>query len=206
MKTISLDIIGDINADPGSTPWAIAVRDEIDSALQDVESSANHLETMIALMDDHEGYKSLGFSSFDEFCEATPPYGLGKSDVDIHIEITNRKIAQERAQGALPLAKPGGDRRSTIFQDKNSYLERGPTASYLTGRIARDRPDILEKMKDGKYRSVRAAAIDAGIIDPSKKRITIAVYDVFLAAAQIRKHFTQSQVIELIKELSNGQL
>jgi hypothetical protein len=37
-------------------------------------------------------------------------------------------------------------------------------ADYLTARIARDRPDILERMKHGDYKSVRAAAIDAGIV------------------------------------------
>jgi hypothetical protein len=39
----------------------------------------------------------------------------------------------------------------------------GNEAAYLTARIARDRPDIRERMKAGEYASVRAAAIDAGI-------------------------------------------
>ncbi len=35
---------------------------------------------------------------------------------------------------------------------------------YLTARIARERPDILEGMKRGEYRSVRAAAKEARIV------------------------------------------
>ena len=35
---------------------------------------------------------------------------------------------------------------------------------YLFARIARDRPDILEDAKVGKYKSARRAAIDAGIV------------------------------------------
>jgi hypothetical protein len=31
-------------------------------------------------------------------------------------------------------------------------------ADYLTRRIARDHPDIFERMKSGEYQSVRAAA------------------------------------------------
>ncbi len=38
--------------------------------------------------------------------------------------------------------------------------ERG--ADYLAARIARDRPDILERMKANEYRSVRQAALAAG--------------------------------------------
>jgi hypothetical protein len=40
----------------------------------------------------------------------------------------------------------------------------GTEANYLTARIARDRKDIHERMKQGEYSSVRKAAIDAGII------------------------------------------
>ena len=35
---------------------------------------------------------------------------------------------------------------------------------YLVGRIARDRPDVLERMKQGEFLSVRQAAIVAGIV------------------------------------------
>ena len=44
------------------------------------------------------------------------------------------------------------------------YVNYGNAADYLARRVARDRPDILHEMKDGKYNSVRQAAIAAGII------------------------------------------
>ena len=40
----------------------------------------------------------------------------------------------------------------------------GNSASYLASRIARDAPEVLEQMKQGAFRSVRAAAKAAGII------------------------------------------
>jgi hypothetical protein len=47
-------------------------------------------------------------------------------------------------------------------------LVRGETSSSLTARIARDRPDILARMKAGEFKSVRAAAKEAGIVrDPT---------------------------------------
>ncbi len=39
-------------------------------------------------------------------------------------------------------------------------------AEYLTRRIARDNPELLERMKAGEFKSVRAAAIEAGIVKP----------------------------------------
>ena len=43
-------------------------------------------------------------------------------------------------------------------------MNYGNDLDYLTARIARDRPNILERMKAGEYKTVRQAAIDAGII------------------------------------------
>ncbi len=43
-------------------------------------------------------------------------------------------------------------------------VQSGNRSQYLVNRIARDRPDILERMKAGEFVSVRQAAIAAGII------------------------------------------
>jgi len=44
----------------------------------------------------------------------------------------------------------------------------GNSATYLTRRIARDFPEILNRMKSGEFKSVRAAAKEAGIVkDPT---------------------------------------
>lgn len=116
------------------------------------------------------GYQALGFASFDEFCAAPPPNGLGKTKIAINIEVNQRKVAQTQmmAESAKPLAEtPGGDKKSGQYKNhsynrKNDFSENaGNNAEYLTARIARDNPAILEDMKQGKYRSVRAAAIDA---------------------------------------------
>ena len=40
----------------------------------------------------------------------------------------------------------------------------GTSADYLSRRIARDAPAVLERMKAGEFPSVRAAAIEAGIV------------------------------------------
>jgi hypothetical protein len=44
---------------------------------------------------------------------------------------------------------------------------QGNTSKYLTERIKEVRPDILDRMKAGEFSSVRAAALEAGIVEPS---------------------------------------
>jgi Arc/MetJ-type ribon-helix-helix transcriptional regulator len=79
---------------------------------------------------------------------------------------TGKEKTKACAESATPLAKHGGDRTREQEQGAvRTLLRRGSeSASYLTARIARDRPDILKKMKAGEYKSVRAAARDAGIL------------------------------------------
>ncbi len=43
-------------------------------------------------------------------------------------------------------------------------VQSGNRSQYLVNRIARDRPDILARMKAGEFAYVRQAAIAAGII------------------------------------------
>lgn len=63
-----------------------------------------------------------------------------------------------RAKEAAPNNPNGTNQHTTPGIDNCKTLDgnAGNSADYLTARIARDRPDILEDMKEGKYRSVRA--------------------------------------------------
>ena len=70
--------------------------------------------------------------------------------------------------------KHGGNRRSGEFQVVGPLLENGRSttqAEYLTARIARDFPEIYEKMKQGEFKSVAEAAREAGIYPDRPKRI-----------------------------------
>jgi hypothetical protein len=67
------------------------------------------------------------------------------------------------AENAKTLGGHGGDR--TGEQGVIGTLSRGSNQSdYLTARIARDRPDVHDRMKAGEFASVRQAAIVAGIV------------------------------------------
>jgi hypothetical protein len=77
-----------------------------------------------------------------------------------------RRQVQRMAATAQPLQPadnhPGPGRGHT--KKPHEKAKAGNRSDYLVARMARDRPDILERMKAGEFTSVREAAREAGII------------------------------------------
>ena len=73
-----------------------------------------------------------------------------------------------RAAAAETQPMPAHRRPTAEEQERKgsvtTFKDRGQ--AYLLRRLARDRPDILERVKSGEFKSARAAAIEAGIIKP----------------------------------------
>ena len=106
------------------------------------------------------------------------------------------------ADAAEPLTKHGeiGNGRADESRGDNiTSTERGTAQSYLLRRLARDAPDILERVKTGEFKSARAAAIEAGIIKPVPT--VRLVDDLNKVAASITKHLTNDQRIQLAELL-----
>jgi hypothetical protein len=101
----------------------------------------------------------LGYPSdyFDEIETGVKVLG-GKPNVG---EAQKAGVA-EMAKAAQPLLKHGRPEKDKGVD--NTFVRGSTNADYLTRRIARDRPDILARMKAGEFPSVRAAAIEAGIV------------------------------------------
>jgi hypothetical protein len=73
---------------------------------------------------------------------------------------------QRLAEKAEPLREFGerGPGRGHTAHGPKQPRPTGMTKAYLVGRIARDHPDILDRMKAGDFSTVRQAAIAAGIL------------------------------------------
>ena len=101
-KIATLGERGDLEATPGSRPWAIAVSGQIRYILRNAESSVLHAKRFIRLLEEHEGYKTLEdsrgrpFRTFAAFCQAKPPYGLGYDPT-----VIERIRAEERASRCM---------------------------------------------------------------------------------------------------------
>lgn len=244
-RSSAMDELGDPNAPPGSRAWAVAVRMDIQTTLNDINGDARHLRVMIDLIREHKGYRQLAdakgraFATFQAFCEAKAPFGLGydPSDIDAIIRERTARAAQERAEhplslgpvgrptkkleeppeapaiptihgpdpGGLPFGEPERPKEGEGGKDSIRIISppthQGTTADYLAARIARDRPDIQERMKTGEFRSVRAAAREAGIVRPTVQIYTDRPRD---AAKAILKHFQGDRLEALIRALQEG--
>ena len=47
-------------------------------------------------------------------------------------------------------------------------LSKGPTKDRLAARLKRDHPDIAARVANGEFKSIRAAALEAGIVKPMR--------------------------------------
>jgi hypothetical protein len=81
-----------------------------------------------------------------------------------------KSAVAQLAEEAKTLNLNGGDRKSENYENQIDIVkpihQGGNDSEYLTARIKRDHPEILDRMKRGEFKSVRSAAIEAGIIVP----------------------------------------
>ena len=203
-RTESLDEFGDPEAPIGSRPWAIALRYRIHSLIKDADASARFLRSAVQLMEEHQGYQSLQdeqgepFRTFEAFCVARSPFGLGYDPSILRRIIDERESAQARAMEPKIVRDEAG--RQVKGSNTTNSIEGDRGADYLTARIARDRPDILERMKIGEYTSVRSAALEAGIVKP---RVSVATNPESFARAAL-KYLDEDQVERLIELLGEA--
>ena len=98
----------------------------------------------------------------------------------------------------------GGDRRSEEFQDYNCNLEtprQSNSRDYLLARLYHQRYDIFERWESGEFRSVRAAAIEAGLVVPQTKRTVTLGSNVDRLADALHGHYTPEQFTELSRRM-----
>ena len=76
---------------------------------------------------------------------------------------------QQLAEAAVPLKHfwevPGPGRGKKL--PRKQKVQSGNRSVYLVNRIARDRPDVLARMKAGEFETVREAVRAAGILTAS---------------------------------------
>jgi len=112
------------------------------------------------------GLPSLHF--LKQALEATPQDGeraiimvraeLAKEHIDFDEQARRDELKMHGEREPLPPIERGKVR------DNITNSERGTSAPYLAARLKRDHPEIAEQLAVGKFRSVRAAAKAAGIV------------------------------------------
>jgi len=112
----------------------------------------------------------------------------------------DKLVAAAQAAAAKPVA---AHRRPTSQEQQNkgsntTFTGRG--RDYLLRRIARDQPDLLNEIGPGKrFKSARAAAIEAGIITPFP---SLQLKDPAPTAQKLLDKMGQAWCLRLLEELS----
>ena len=77
-----------------------------------------------------------------------------------------RRTPAAISRSASPLAQHGGDHTSEQGKAtlQRNVAKQGNNVSYLASRLKRDRPDLAARVEAGEFKSMRAAAIEAGIV------------------------------------------
>lgn len=146
--------IGDAEAPKGSEAWCRWLHFETLRRLDDREESGKRLEWIVSTIQESEAFSKLTdrngrpFIDFADYCQAPPPYGLGRTPDVIHKEIKLRTVG-----------RPTGDEKGNNVTI--SPKRRGNDSSYTVARLERDRPDLAAKVEAGDL-SANAAAIEAG--------------------------------------------
>jgi len=93
-----------------------------------------------------------------------------------------------------------GNGRAKEDQGDMITLKRGTTgAAYLQARLRRDAPELADALNRGEIKSVRAAAIEAGIIIPFP---SIQIKEPLPTAQKLLAKKGQEWCLQLLEELS----
>lgn len=148
------------------------------------------------------------------FMKALQAQDNGSAAKDLYLRMLNLDSRLDPLVGSseLPLVIPvqvigvregkGGPGRGNKTGDDITRFPvggKGTSRSYLLGRLARDAPETLEKVKTGEIKSARAAAIEAGIITPFP---SLQLKDPVPTAQKLLAKKGQAWCLQLLEELS----
>lgn len=140
-----------------------------------LEVDAGFFANMVEEVRQFKAWRVVGFSNFEDFCRDE----LGKTLDEVTTIVEGVKQLQKRGvekptladvvaiaeeQGKLPAHGEIGGGHGRDDNVKSASIQGGNDSTYLTRRLMRDRPDLFERLKAGEFKSVRAAAIEAGIV------------------------------------------
>ncbi len=176
--TISAEeMVGNPAAPFGSREWAVSVRGAMHDNLKEIDGDTKSLREYAQLFIQHRGWSVLSddrgrpFRSYEAFCVARFPFGLGRQPEEIEAVIAERerrKSAQAMAADdeVGPLFRHGGDHTTEDAKAtlSDNVAQRGVSSEYIVRRLKRDAPEIAAALARDEYPSARAAAIAAGIV------------------------------------------
>ena len=171
-------------------------------------SAMQHMWNSLHL--NYEHYMTiLGEAKQERIWEKVPPdKPYGSEDTMLkQVEVGNAKDAQKRmkvqtlAAQARALQKHGANQHLGIYHDKVQSTRGDTDPEYLLSVIARDNPEIMQRVINGEFQSARAAAREAGIALAQPKKTVTLSDNVDRLVATLKSHYSAEQIQRLRKGL-----
>jgi hypothetical protein len=186
--------------EPGSVEWCYQTANALQYLWTRAEPAYERYLEILREADEHRIWEKVPpdspYGSRAAFLQAI---GIGNEDAverrRQEMEIMALTVGPSQKHGTNQHTREGG-----CAHEHNLKWESN-SAKALTARIARDRPDILERMKVGEFLSARQAAIAAGIINPQRKHEL--PHDPSRAAEFLKKWFTQEDLAKIVRALAS---
>lgn len=161
------DDLGDQDARPGSPEWIKYFIRRTRVASQELDSDVRRLQDLLSKLERHDAWKTYKYLSFENFC-------LKELELDLETLTAIRAAPkQSKLRDILLQVKSDAEKAPDVKQGQRTDLElhnnvmklrQGNCQSYLARRLKKQHVEIFAKLET--YPSVRAAAIEAGIIKP----------------------------------------
>ena len=152
---------------PGNPEWCWQTVSFLQSLWKSLDLNLDRYLAVWAEAEEHKVWEKIPYDN---------PYGTKEKmlqDLALGDEARARARVAGQAVIAMPLRANGGVRAKGEQLDGRQAADKLTKADYLTARIARDRPDIWERMQRGEFKTVAAAAREAGIKVSSHKRVVV---------------------------------
>jgi hypothetical protein len=163
---LDIDYSG-LHSEPGSREWILTQRSLLVACLSDIKNNRATGQTVYEDIKRTGGWQHLEdlkgnrFRSFRQFCKS--PNGLGLEPDEIERRLTAQELAASEEVEPLGPAVHAGPGRGHKTDRKPDRLTTG-SAREIVARLKRDAPEFAERLAAGEFKSARACAIAAGII------------------------------------------
>ena len=188
--------------EPGSPVWCWQTISHLQTLWKSVNIDLRLYEQTWAEAEEHRVWEKVPYQQ---------PYGSKEymlSALEAGDVPAARARAALKALTAVPLGQHGGTDGHNKKEGAESHLPPGKrgkgTVDYLTARIARDAPEVWERMKRGEFKSAAEAARAAGIRLAKRKKSVTLSDNVDRVAEKLKGHYSQEQIRQLREHLRDA--
>lgn len=187
--------------EPGTTDWCWQTVSALQHMWQSLHLNYEHYMSILTEAEEQAIWEKI---------PPDDPYGT-KEKMLKQVEVGDSKDAHKRmrvqtlAAQARAIQRQGRPNNGESKKGYNGNIipsSRGNNATYLLGLMARDYPDMLERVKDGEFESVRAAAREAGIPLAQPKPTMSLGDDVDKVALKLKARYTAEQIRRIVEVLT----